>query len=103
MSTRRFFLKSTGIALFGAGAAPEWLGRAVAGESPRRKILVSIFQRGAVDVLNVAVPHSDRNYYAIRPGIAIPRDRILDLDGTFGLHPAMQPLKNVWDLSLIHI
>jgi uncharacterized protein (DUF1501 family) len=104
MSTRRFFLKSTGIALFGAGAAPEWLGRAVAGESPRRKILVSIFQRGAVDVLNVAVPHSDRNYYAIRPGIAIPRDRILDLDGTFGLHPAMQPLKNVWDagqLSLI--
>lgn len=97
MNTRRLFLKSAGIAMFGVGAAPLWLGRAVAGETKRRKVLVAVFQRGAVDALNMVVPIGERSYYSLRPGIAVPRERAIDLDGSFGLHPALAPLKSAWD------
>ena len=48
MVTRRLFLKSSGLAMFGFGASPLWLERAVAAPNPdRKKVLVAIFQRGA--------------------------------------------------------
>ncbi len=72
MTTRRLFLKSSGLAMFGVGAAPMWLARAADGPSPRKKVLVAVFQRGAVDGLNVVVPFGEKNYYALRPTIAIP-------------------------------
>jgi uncharacterized protein (DUF1501 family) len=65
--------------------------------------LVAIFQRGAVDGLNVVVPHGDRSYAGLRPNIAV-KDSI-DLDGFFGLHPALAPLKPIYDarqLAVIH-
>jgi uncharacterized protein (DUF1501 family) len=102
MSTRRFFLKSSTLAMAGAGTAPLWLQRALyaaGAPSPRKKVLVAIFQRGAADGLNIVVPHGDRDYYSLRPTIAIPRpsasdpNAALDLDGRFGLHPALAPLK----------
>ncbi len=51
------------------------------------------------------VPHGDKNYYAMRPTIAIPRpaaniakeDAVVDLDGYFGLHPMLAPLQPLWD------
>ncbi|MGA2597103.1 MAG: hypothetical protein ABSH09_08945, partial [Bryobacteraceae bacterium] len=76
MQSRRLFLKSSALAIFGVGAAPAWLSRAVyAAEGPalRKKILIAIFQRGAVDGLNVVVPHGEPRYYEMRPSIAIPR------------------------------
>ncbi len=105
MQSRRLFLKSSALAIFGVGAAPAWLSRAVyAGNTSgrRNKILIAIFQRGAVDGLNVVVPHGEKRYYEMRPAIAIPRpdgtpDSALDLDGMFGLHPALAPLKPLWD------
>ncbi len=68
----------------------------------RRKIFIAIFQRGAVDGLNVVVPHAEPAYYALRPTIAIPRPgagdaAAIDLDGHFGLHPALASLKPLWD------
>jgi uncharacterized protein (DUF1501 family) len=93
----------------GAGAAPLWLERALyAADAPaaRKKILVAIFQRGAADGLNVVVPHGEKAYYDLRPTIAIPRptsdpgkrdDAALDLDGFFGLHPSLAPLKPLFD------
>ena len=105
MLTRRVFLRSSALALYGVGSVPTWLSRAVyAAEAPgrRKKILIAIFQRGAVDGLNVVVPHGDPEYYTLRPGIAIPRPNgketsTIDLDGHFGLHPALRSLKPLWD------
>jgi uncharacterized protein (DUF1501 family) len=73
--------------------------------SPRKKILVAIFQRGAADGLNVVVPHGEKAYYTLRPTIAVPRpalgdkaqDAAIDLDGFFGLHPSLVPLKPLFD------
>jgi uncharacterized protein (DUF1501 family) len=49
-----------------------------------------------VDGLNMVVPHGDAWYYRERPRIAIPapgrEGGALDLDGQFGLHPALAPL-----------
>ena len=71
-----------------------------------RDILVCIFQRGAADGLNSLVPYGDADYYTQRNSIAIPIEDIIDLDGAFyGLHPALAPLKAIYDagdLALIH-
>jgi uncharacterized protein (DUF1501 family) len=98
--------------MVGAGSAPLWLGRAAfAGDSaPRKKVLVAIFQRGAADGLNIVVPHGEADYYKLRPSIAVPRPgagetAALDLDGFFGLHPSLAPLKPWWDdqhLAILH-
>ncbi len=105
MFSRRFFLKNSAVAMVGVGTVPAWLARAVyAREAPgqRKKILIAIFQRGAVDGLNVVIPHGEAAYYAARPSIAIPRPNgsegsAIDLDGHFGLHPALRSLKPLWD------
>jgi uncharacterized protein (DUF1501 family) len=105
MPSRRFFLKSSGLALVSFGAAPSALVRSVyAAGTARRggKTLVVIFQRGAVDGLNTVVPYGDAVYRRLRPTIAIPAprggslDAALDLDGHFGLHPALDPLLPLW-------
>ncbi len=111
MSSRRVFLKSSALAMFGVGSVPTWLTRAVfAKDAPgeRKKILIAIFQRGAVDGLNVVVPHGEAAYYSMRPSIAIPRpsgneNSAIDLDGRFGLHPALRSLKPLWDQKQLAI
>lgn len=64
------------------------------------KTLVVIFQRGGCDGLNVVVPYADSDYYRLRPTIAIPTpgktNGALDLNGYFGLHPAMQGLQRLY-------
>jgi uncharacterized protein (DUF1501 family) len=102
MLTRRIFLKSTGLALVSFGVAPKVLLRAAHAEGARRrKTLVVVFQRGACDGLNVVVPYGEEAYRRLRPTIAIPapgggRESALDLDGFFGLHPALEPLLPLW-------
>ncbi len=99
MNTRRVFLKESALAIFGVGAIPSWLSRSVyAGDASikrRKKILVAIFQRGAVDGLNVVVPFGEPRYYQLRPAIAIQKP--VDLDGFFGLHPSLASLKPLYD------
>ena len=100
MLTRRFFLKSSGLALVSFGVAPKALLRSVyaADGRGRRKTLVVVFQRGACDGLNTVVPYGEPLYRQLRPTIAVPAPRggdkesALDLDGHFGLHPALAPL-----------
>src|SRR5580692_15435 len=108
MTNRRIFLRNSGLAMVGIGTAPLWLKRALYAAdapSPRKKILVAIFQRGAADGLNVVVPHGENAYYNLRPTIAIPRpsasgeksgETAIDLDGFFGLHPSLAPLKPLY-------
>jgi uncharacterized protein (DUF1501 family) len=85
--------------MFGTGAAPAWLAHAAGQADPTRrpKVLVTVFQRGAMDGLNVLVPHGDANYYRLRPTIAVPRSDVIDLDGFYGLHPVLASLKPIWD------
>lgn len=101
MLTRRGFLRTAGITVGALGFAPGWLLPVSAQAGARRKVLVAIFQRGAADGLNIVVPFFERSYYDTRRAIAIPEpgkaNGALDLDGQFGLHPSLQPLKALWD------
>lgn len=105
--TRRFFLHNGALAIAGTAAIPSFLVRSVLAESaatPGQRLVV-IFQRGAVDGLNVVVPYREKNYYSMRPTIGIPQKQVLDLDGFFGLHPAMaafQPLYQQGHLAIVH-
>jgi len=104
---RRFFLQHGALALAGTAAIPEFLIRSVMAETAgvRRQRMVVVFQRGAVDGLNLVVPYGEKNYYRMRPGIAIPEKQVIDLDGFFGLHPSLAELKTLYDqrhLAVVH-
>ena len=104
--TRRGFLGA-----LGALSLPHWFPRMAFAEPASflaggSDVLVCIFLRGGADGLNVVVPHGDRFYYENRPSIAIAEpgrggSKAVDLDGFFGLHPAMSPLKELWDDKLL--
>jgi uncharacterized protein (DUF1501 family) len=109
MISRRIFLKDGGLALVSLGFAPTFLARTLEASVRKQKVLIAIFQRGAVDGLNMVVPFGERDYYTARPSIAIARPggegTALDLDGFFGLHPRMQPLQPLWNaghLAIVH-
>ncbi len=111
--SRRDFLKLAGWSL-AAPALPSWMPRmafAPEGVEPQGDILVCVFQRGGMDGLNAVIPHGESKYYNRRPTLAIPEPKSgddetgIDLDGFFGLHPALRPLKNLWDdggLAIVH-
>jgi uncharacterized protein (DUF1501 family) len=120
-ATRRYFLKSAGLTLFGVGFVPSFVRCAAfaldqPSVSSRKKILVAIFQRGAADGLNIVVPFAEKEYYRLRPTINIAEPRssaagnsdasaAIDLDGFFGFHPSLASLKSLFDarrLAVIH-
>ena len=114
---RRYFLKSSGISLASFGlmaAAPNFLHQfanasALTDVYGKKKILITIFQRGAVDGLNMVVPYGESEYYNLRRTIAVAKpnqaDGALNLDGFFGLHPSLKPLEKFWQskqLAIVH-
>ena len=110
-SSRRSFIKSSGLGFLAFGLPPSFLVRAAgAQQSAGDKTLVVVFQRGAMDGLNVVIPFKDPNYYRLRPSIAVSEpgsgaERAIDLDGFYGLHPALAPLKDIYDkgqFALVH-
>ena len=109
MLSRRVFIKSGAAAMVAVGFAPSFLARAAQAAGSRKKLLIAIFQRGAVDGLNMVVPHGEAEYYRARPTIAIAKpgsaDGAIDLDGFFGLHPRMSSFKPLWDrgdMAIVH-
>ena len=109
---RRVFLKSGALSLVTLGLSPSFLRRtALAMDLPRAargKTLIVLFQRGAADALNVLVPFGEQAYYTSRPQLAIGNPSratgaagAIDLDGFFGLHPALSPFKPLWDRGLL--
>ncbi len=109
---RRVFLKSGALALVTLGLSPSFLRRTAFGlelpKAARGKTLICLFQRGAADALNVLVPIGDRAYTAARPNLAIAAPAraagslgAIDLDGFFGLHPALNSFKPLWDRGLL--
>ncbi len=110
---RRYFLQQAAFTTTSALAAigtHSWIARSAAQPSssaPKR--LIVIFLRGAVDGLNVVIPYREAAYYEKRPKIAIPQPNktggALELDGQFGLHPALAPLMPLWQqksLAFVH-
>src|SRR4029077_538185 len=120
MMNRRLFLKTGGIALFslGTGFGPGFLTRAAMAaqgsgstSSRRRKVLVTIFQRGAMDGLAAVSPIDDSTLRTLRPRLALSGARaegdqaLLDLGSGFGLHPGFEPLLPLWKdkrLGIVH-
>jgi len=107
--TRRGFMKGGALAVVGTSTIPSFLTRSVMAEmttaAANKKKLVVLFQRGAADGLNIVVPYQEKNYYSMRPSIAIQKNQVLDLDGFFGLHPSMASFKPLYDqghLAIIH-
>jgi uncharacterized protein (DUF1501 family) len=109
--SRRVFVRAGALGLVSYGLDPLFLDRAVyalhhsTAAPQHRRTLVCLFQRGAVDGLSMIVPHGEEQYYRERPRIAIPKSNLVDLDGHFGLHPGLAPLKPFWDegsLAAIH-
>ena len=94
---------------------PRWMPQ-LAFRSPERMaagrgdVLVNIFLRGGMDGLSVVAPFAEgANYYDVRPTIAVPEpgrpNGAIDLDGRFGLHPTLAPLKEIYDqqhLAIVH-
>ncbi len=104
---RRFFLRNGALAIAGTTAIPSFLVRSVLAQTattPNRRLVV-IFQRGAADGLNIVVPYREKNYYSMRPSIAIPQNQVVDLDGFFGLHPSLASFKPLYEqghLAVVH-
>lgn len=101
-------LQSAAGILFGSQIMPlpKWMPRLRLADphvGARGDTLVCVFLRGGADGLNIVVPHGDEAYYERRPTIGIARpddsrrqERALDLDGFFGLHPALRPLQPLY-------
>lgn len=118
MISRKAFLKAGSLTLFGIGIGgiPAFMAQAAnLVQAPalfkRKKILVSIFQRGAMDGLMAVSPFSDQFLKAARPGLFMQASKggntpsLIDLDGRFGLHPSMEAFESVFRekrLAIVH-
>ena len=107
---RRKFLTAAGLTI-GSMLVPigsnSWVAKQA--HTNNRKRLVVVLMRGAVDGLNVVVPHQAAEYYKARPTIAVPypqeKNGVLDLNGYFGLHPMLKDLMPLWNrqqLAFVH-
>ncbi|HEX5323811.1 MAG TPA: DUF1501 domain-containing protein [Capsulimonadaceae bacterium] len=116
-TTRRTFLTLSALTALGWANRPKSALAAVSvgveRGGPPGDVLVSIFLRGGADGLNVVVPYADEDYFRFRPTLALraPKDngdatdRVIDLDGFFGLHPALAPLLPLYQagqMAIVH-
>ncbi len=110
---RRQFLGTSSAAAAALMSAPAWLPRVAYAQSENtsRDVLITIFLRGGCDGLSLCVPFADDDYYTARPTLNIPRPdsgdpfAASDLDGFFGLPPAMTPLIDAYlagHLLIVH-
>ena len=75
------------------------------GRNAKGPVLVALQLSGGNDYLNTVIPFNDPLYRDNRPAVGIPDDKILRFDKNYGFHPAMAPLKKVWDegkLAIVH-
>jgi uncharacterized protein (DUF1501 family) len=101
--SRRAFVRGGALSLLALGTPPSFMTRSLLAEtraSARRRTLICIFQRGAVDGLSMVVPFGEQAYAVRRRSIAIPapgrENGAIDLDGFFGLHPSLEPMRELF-------
>src|SRR5690349_23759364 len=116
MTSRRVFLKSGALALFtaGMGGVPSFIARAAQSNKlwlpyKKNKILVCIFQRGAMDGLMAVQPFTDEHLKVARPNLFLSAakgsENLIDLDGRFGLHPSLSSFNSLFKenrLAIVH-
>ncbi len=116
MVHRRAFMKSGALALFatGFGGLPNFIAQAASGSKilqpyKKNKVMVCIFQRGAMDGLMAVSPYADPNLKILRPSLYMsPTEKegsLINLDDHFGLHPAMaslQPYFTEKRMAIVH-
>lgn len=96
-----------------AAAVAAWAGRSALAQietssGHRGNVVVTLFLRGGMDGLSMVVPHGIDEYHKQRPTLSLgtpKRNGVVDLDGRFGLHPVLQPLKPFWaegKLAVLH-
>jgi uncharacterized protein (DUF1501 family) len=103
--SRRSFLKRAGLSGLVAGVASQTMFTRLAFASAPYvgDVLVVLSLRGGFDGLNAIVPAADPDYATWRPNVGIPPGTLLQLDGTFGMHPAMGPLKALYDAGQLGV
>jgi uncharacterized protein (DUF1501 family) len=105
MKRRDFLWRAAALGSAAVVCGPFWWIAQASPAPQNRARLVVIFLRGAVDGLNVVPPHGEPAYFQARPTIAPARASIIDLDGRFGLHPALSALTPLWrerTLAFVH-
>jgi uncharacterized protein (DUF1501 family) len=68
-------------------------------------VLVVLQLTGGNDYFNTVIPYTDQNYFDSRPRLQIPEERVLKIDGELGFHPAMGPMKEIYesgDMAIVH-
>lgn len=115
LERRQFLSLGWRVGALAAASAPMWLPKLAfaTGEPPAASpdLLVVVFLRGGADGLTLCAPFGDANYAAARPILAVPppdsseERKAIDLNGFFGLPPALAPLKPIYDaghLAIVH-
>jgi len=105
---RRDFVKLAGLAGLTLGLAPQIAFANTPAAARNTDTLVVIYLRGAMDGLNAVVPFTDAGYYANRTAISIAKpdaaiNPAINLDNRYALHPALAPLKPIWDAGELAI
>ena len=96
---RRHFLKFAGsvpLAALAPALTAEVAWSATLAGADYRKLLLLIELKGGNDGLNTLVPYANPTYYALRPKIGIPREQVVQLSDSVGLHPSLEPLLPLW-------
>ena len=95
--------------LLGLGALALPLPNLALAAAATDRRFVFVVLRGGLDGIGAVVPYADPDYRALRGDIALAEPGqeggVLDLDGRFGLHPALAPLETLWrekQLALVH-
>ncbi len=103
-TTRREFLRlgGCGIGLLAFSRfAPDFLVQSTLAQTPApekdRSILVLVQLAGGNDGLNTVIPFEDPNYFRLRPTLGIPKENVLRLNDSFGLHPSCGPLQSLFN------
>ena len=116
MISRRVFMKNGAMTLFaaGLGGVPSFVTYAadtnkIINPYKKSKILICIFQRGAMDGLMAVTPYTDLNLLKARPKLfmspAITQGGLFDLDGSFGLHPSLAKFHELYKenrMAILH-
>jgi len=68
------------------------------------RVLLLVELKGGNDGLNTVVPYADARYRELRPGLAVSRDHVIQLDERVGLTGKLEPLMESWkagDLAIV--
>ncbi|CCH51742.1 protein of unknown function DUF1501 [Fibrisoma limi BUZ 3] len=104
---RRDFIKQSALTTAGTMLIPHFLKAyeldRLGAASATGKTLVIVQLSGGNDGLNTVIPFRNDIYYRERPTLSIAKEKVLSLNDEIGFHPALEPLKALYDDGLVTI